>query len=97
LDKETLPGSDGVGITVAVSQAELIVGYQPPQPSENALTIYLALGTHRQIGTAVLPFSQHSEGSTVFLPFKCDLLLSGEVRDWQIVCFLRPTEESGYF
>ena len=46
----------------------------------------------RQIGAAVLPFAQHGEGSTVFLPFKCDLLLSAEIRAGQIVCFLRRWE-----
>ncbi|MEY2488067.1 MAG: hypothetical protein QOC70_9 [Verrucomicrobiota bacterium] len=90
--KQTISGSDSVLITLAVSQAEFTIGYKPPQPSRNALTIYLAFGTHRQIGAAVLPFAQHSEGSTVFLPFKSDLLLSAEVRAGQIVCFLRRWE-----
>jgi glycosidase len=92
LRKQTIAGSDNLLINVSVSQSELTVGYQPPQPSGNALTIYLALGTHRQIGAAVLPFSQHSEGSTVFLPFKSDLLLSAEVRAGQIVGFIRRWE-----
>ena len=92
MDKENLAGSDNVGITVAVSPAELVIGYRPPGLSENSLNLYLALGTHREIGAAVLPFSQHFEGSTVFLPFKCDLLLSAEVRAGQIACFLRRWE-----
>jgi glycosidase len=92
LDKENLAGSDNVEITVAVSPAELVIGYRPPGPSENSLNLYAALGTHREIGAAILPFSQHFEGSTVFLPFKCDLLLSVEVRAGQTVCFLRAWE-----
>lgn len=44
------------------------------------------------MGAAVLPFAQHAEGSTVFLPFKSDLLLMGEVRGGQVVCFLRRWE-----
>ena len=70
----------------------MTIGYQPPQASENALTIYIAIGTHRQIGGAVLPLSQNAEGSTVFLPFKGDLLLSAEVRTGQIVGFIRRWE-----
>jgi glycosidase len=92
LRNETIAGSDDVGIAVAVSPGELVFGYRPPQPSQNAVYLYLALGTHREIGAAVLPFSQYVEGSTVFLPFKCDLLLSVEVRDGQIVCFFRKWE-----
>jgi glycosidase len=71
----------------------LTIRYQPPQPSENALCIYFVLGTHRQIGAAILPFAQHLEGSTVFLPFKSDLLLSAEVRAGQIVGFMRKWEQ----
>ena len=90
--EQTIAGSDNLLINVAVSQRKLTIRYQPPQPSGNALTIYLALGTHRQIGAAILPFAQHFEGSTVFLPFKSDLLLSAEVRAAQIVGFIRKWE-----
>lgn len=92
MDTENLAGSDNVGITVAVSPAELVIGYRPPGPSSNSLNLYAALGTHQEIGAAVLPFAQHVEGSTVFLPFKCDLLLSIEVKAGQIACFLRRWE-----
>ena len=92
LREATIRGSDNVSIAVAVDERELSFRYRPPGPSENPLTIQVALGTRRQIGAAVLPFAQHFEGSTVFLPFKCDLLLSAEVRPGQIVCFLRRWE-----
>jgi glycosidase len=92
LREQTIAGSDSVSITVALSERELFFRYRPPAPSENALNICVALGTQRQIGAAILPFAQHLEGSTVFLPFKSDLLLSGEVRAGQIVCFLRRWE-----
>src|SRR5450631_113147 len=92
LREQTIAGSDGVAITVAVSERELFFRYRPPAPSENALNICIALGTQRQIGAAILPFAQHFEGSTVFLPFKSDLLLSVEVRAGQIVCFLHRWE-----
>ena len=92
LREQIIAGSDDVTITVAASARELFLRFRPSAPSENALSIHVALGTQRQIGAAVLPFSQHFEGSTVFLPFKCDLLLSAEVRAGQIVCFLRRWE-----
>ena len=92
MDTETRAGSDKVGITVAVSPADLVIGYRPPGLGENPINLYAALGTHREMGAAVLPFSQHVEGSTVFLPFKCDLLLSVEVRAGQIACLIRRWE-----
>ena len=92
LREQTIAGSDSVSITVAVSERDLFFRYCPPGLGEHSLNLYLALGTHREIGAAVLPFSQHVEGSTVFLPFKCDLFLSAEVRAGQIVCFLRRWE-----
>ena len=89
LREQTIAGSDHVSITVAISERDLIFRYRPPAPSENALNIHVALGTRRQIGAAVLPFARHAEGSTVFLPFKSDLLLSAEIRAGQIVGFIR--------
>jgi len=91
LHKQTIFGADHISISVAGSRAELTIGYKPP-PGGDAPTIYIALSTHRQIGAAVLPFSQHSEGSTVFLPFKSDLLLSAEVRDRRIRSLMRKWE-----
>ena len=92
LRQETFAGSDNVEITVAVSRAELIIRYRPSKPADGPQNIFVALGTHQEIGAAVLPFSQHREGSTVFLPFKCDLFLSVESRPEGIACFLRRWE-----
>ena len=87
--QETFAGSDSVALTVAAAAGELTIGYRPPRPTENALSIFVALGTHEEIGAAVLPFGQHAEGSTVFLPFKSDLLLTAEIRNGQITSFIR--------
>src|SRR5450755_1709161 len=92
LREQTIAGSDTVSITVAVSEREFFFRYRPPEPSKSALNICVALRMQRQIGAAILPFAQHFEGSTVFLPFKSDLLLSVEVRAGQIVRFLRRWE-----
>jgi glycosidase len=89
LRQETFAGSDSVALTVGVAAGELTVRYRPPGPTENALNIFIALGTHEEIGAAVLPFGQHAEGSTVFLPFKSDLLLTAEIRDGQITSSIR--------
>src|SRR4030081_2131560 len=92
LREQTIAGSDGVAITVSVSERELFFRYRLPAASEDALNIFAALGTQQEIGAAILPFAPHFEGSTVFLPFKSDLLLSVEARAGQSVCFLRRWE-----
>jgi glycosidase len=88
----SIAGSDNVTIAVAVSDREIAFRYRAPSPIESAQNICIALRTHREIGAAVLPFSQRVEGSTVFLPFKAHLLLSAEIRGAQIVSFIRKWE-----
>jgi glycosidase len=92
LRQEEIAGSDGVSIEVALTAEEIVFRYRPSGLLESAQSIYLALGTQREIGAAVLPFTQHGEGSTVFLPFKADLLLSAEIRGAEIVAFIRRWE-----
>jgi glycosidase len=87
--EQTIAGSDNVSITLARSERDLVLRYRPPGPLENALNIFVALGTHEEIGAAVLPFGQHAEGSTVFLPFKSDLLLTAEISSNQITSSIR--------
>jgi glycosidase len=89
LRNQTIDGSDNVSISLSDSAGELSFAYRPPSLGGNPLHLYIALGTHPQIGATVLPFSQRSEGSTVFLPFQGDLLLSVEINDAQATCFLR--------
>jgi glycosidase len=92
LRQVTFAGSDRVALTVGFAVDELTIGYRPPGPSENALNIFVALGTYEEVGAAVLPFGQDAEGSTVFLPFKSDLLLTAEIRNDQITSVIRRWE-----
>jgi glycosidase len=92
LREETIAAADNVSITVVVSAQECLFRYRPAGPIESAQNVYAALSTQREIGAAVLPFAQHAEGSTVFLPFKADLLLSAEIRGADIVPFIRKWE-----
>ena len=87
--EQTIAGSDNVSIAIAATADEIFFAYRPPAPFEHAQNIFLVLGTQGEIGAAVLPFAHAVEGSTVFLPFKADLLFSMEIRDSQIVSFLR--------
>jgi glycosidase len=92
LRQQTITGSEGVTIAIALSRTELTVEYRPPQPVGKWLGVYLVLGTRCEVGAAVLPFSRYAEGSTVVLPFQADLLLSAEIGDREIVAFLRRWE-----
>lgn len=73
VDKQTISGSGDTVITFSKSAEELLIEYTSPQLSHS--NVYVAFGTHLDIGAAVLPYEQNIEGSTVFLPFKADLLL----------------------
>jgi glycosidase len=75
LHTQTVPGSDGAKITLSVSQTDVVIAYRAPDFTADKNTVYIALGTHRQIGSAVVPFQRNHEGSTVFLPFKADWLV----------------------
>ncbi|HEX4629793.1 MAG TPA: alpha-amylase family glycosyl hydrolase, partial [Chthoniobacterales bacterium] len=71
---------------------EILLQYAARGSFDRAQNIFLALGTRREMGACVLPFAQHAEGSTVFVPFRADRLLSVEVRGRQIETFIRRWE-----
>ena len=78
LPKQVISGADGASITISLTKADLQIEYSVP--AANASTaVFIALGTHHDIGSAVVPFQREQEGSTVFLPFKADLLLSAKL------------------
>jgi glycosidase len=90
LAKETISGSDGVKISPSRSGTDLVIEYQSPLSEER--TVFVAVGLHNEIGSAVIPFGEKREGSTVFLPFKADQLFAFHIgwdavtisrRDWQ--------------
>ncbi len=75
MPKQIISGAEGASITISLTKADIQIDYRAPGVDANT-TIFVALGTHREIGSAVIPFQREQEGSTVFLPFKADLLLS---------------------
>jgi glycosidase len=76
--KQTISGSDSAVIAVSTTDAELVIDYQTRGIEENR-TVFVAIGSHREQGSAVVPFSEKQEGSTVFLPFKADRLFAFEM------------------
>ena len=79
-------------IQLSLTETALIITYRAPNLREGK-SVYLTLGTHREIGSAVLPFDRNNEGSTVFLPFKSDLLLVAVVKGGHLDCYQRKWED----
>jgi glycosidase len=92
LSEEKINGSDGIIITVGVSENELTVHYEIAGDRPETLDLWLAFATHREIGSTVVPFGQHAEGSTVFLPFNADRLLGVRFRGAGITRLIRRWE-----
>ncbi len=86
---QTIVCSDNVSLAVSIADDAVFFHYRLPGPCERPQNIFIALRSGQEIGAAVLPFEQHAEGSTVFLPFKADLLLLAEVNGSDPVPFLR--------
>src|SRR6476469_147924 len=89
MPRQTVVGSDNVAIEIEVTAAEVCFAWQIPSVIKDAQNVFLAFGTRRESGAAVLPFAQHAEGSTVFLPFKANLILLIEIRGSGATCFIR--------
>lgn len=100
LPKQVLKGSDGATITISLSNVDLAIEYRAPDFKPDDCVVYVALGTHRNIGSAVVPFARGQEGSTVFLPFKADWLLGVKTgslveRKWENWKWNEPKAPSG--
>ena len=89
---QTIDASDGVSIELQITDRDLGFAYRFPFTIDGPQNIFVALRTHDEIGSAVLPFAQHVEGSTVFLPFNADRLLTFEIRRTEVAHFIRRWE-----
>lgn len=69
-----------------------MIQYRAPDFVANQCAVFIALGTHCAIGSAIVPFQREEEGSTVFLPFKADLLLYARSRTESTSCLERRWE-----
>src|SRR2546427_10668579 len=89
LEKQIMSGSNGATIALSLSNTNLLDEYRAPDFVAEGCVVFVALGTHREIGSAVVPFQRDQEGSTVFLPFKSDLLVVAVVKDGKLDCYQR--------
>ncbi|HEX5176082.1 MAG TPA: alpha-amylase family glycosyl hydrolase, partial [Chthoniobacteraceae bacterium] len=66
------PGSDGATVEFSIAQDKLQVEYCCPGRGDWEWTVFVVLRTGGEAGSAVVPFSETFEGSTVFLPFQAN-------------------------
>jgi glycosidase len=92
LHKQTISGSNGATIAISVSDVDLMVEYRASDLMTGRCAVFVALGTSCEIGSAIVPFQRGAEGSTVFLPFKADLLVWTKSQGEQPVCNERKWE-----
>ncbi len=62
---------DGPIVKFSLAQEKLQIEYRSHHADEER-TVFVALQTGTEAGSAVLPFAEDYEGSTVFLPFQAD-------------------------
>ena len=86
---QQIAGSDGAIISLSLTKDDLVIDYRAPDLNRGQVKVYVALGTYRAIGSAVIPFAQNFEGSTVFLPFKADLFLMVDYGSETDICSTR--------
>src|SRR4051812_45132850 len=60
-------------VKFSVAHEQLEIEFQQPTFGA-ATTLFFALRTGSELGSAVVPFAENFEGSTVFLPFQADRL-----------------------
>jgi glycosidase len=87
LRKKIIHCADDAVVELSVTNGELTICYRAANLSGN--NVYLALNTRREIGSAVLPFECHHEGSTIFLPFQADLFLFAACDRERTECYER--------
>ncbi|MEI8342506.1 MAG: alpha-amylase family glycosyl hydrolase, partial [Verrucomicrobiota bacterium] len=71
-DSQSFPGADGATVQFSVTKEALNIDYAA-KGAEWDRTVYAAVDTEITAGSAVLPYTEGFEGSTVFLPFNADL------------------------
>lgn len=71
---QVLEGADDAKIKLSITDEALRIEYSAPAPVAPAWerTIFIALNLGGTEGSAVLPFAEKLEGSTVFLPFRAN-------------------------
>src|SRR5581483_9729796 len=73
---KTFACADGASIALGVTNGKQHIDYAAPEIDKAQRRVFVALETDTATGSAVVPFAQRAEGSTVFLPFNADRIYS---------------------
>src|SRR5882724_2951650 len=92
LEKQIISEPNGATIALSMSDFDLLIEYRAPDFVADGYTVFIALATHREIGSAVVPFQREREGSTVFLSFNADLLIYAKSQAESALCMERRWE-----
>jgi hypothetical protein len=65
--------ADDLAVKFSVVQEQLEIDFHPTALGPG-ITLFCALRAGNELGSAVIPFGENVEGSTVFLPFQADWL-----------------------
>jgi glycosidase len=76
LRDQVLKGSGSASIHIVVSDKEVSIAWTASRSPAANDRVFFAFRSGHSIGSAVLPFEREAEGSTLFLPFKADQLIS---------------------
>ena len=78
--EQVLDGADGAKVKLSIADDALRIEYSVPAPAAptSQRTIFVAIDLGGSGGSAVLPFAEKMEGSTVFLPFRASRLYAFE-------------------
>ncbi|MEK0448580.1 MAG: hypothetical protein RL088_848 [Verrucomicrobiota bacterium] len=75
-------------VSITSRTDSLQVEFRAPDIEADGRTLFVALDTDPLSGCALIPYAVNSEGSTIFLPFRADVLLAvrcepgGKIRAW---------------
>ncbi|HEX3817087.1 MAG TPA: hypothetical protein VHW03_02230, partial [Chthoniobacterales bacterium] len=84
-------GSDGASIDFSISRDRLLIDYRCGEV-RGPRTLFVAVRSGLAAGSAVVPFSENFEGSTVFLPFQADRLIVIQWNGASVSIFARTWE-----
>lgn len=84
----SVSGSDGASIDFAIARDRLTINYRCGEV-RGARTLFIALRQGAANGSAVVPFGENVEGSTVFLPFQADRLIAIQWNGASVAIFER--------
>ncbi len=75
-------------VSITLHPDSLHIAFHSPQIADDGHTLFIALDTDALDGCAVIPYAVNAEGSTVFLPFRANVMFAircesdGKTRAW---------------